>query len=87
VQIVHGSRAPCSPPGRCVRSGSTTRAVLTRSGADPQRPSSTGSRSPSPLLGTWTGKKIVNHVSERIFVITVEVGLLRRRAAVPDRDA
>ncbi|MFD7160532.1 hypothetical protein ACFV9C_38515 [Kribbella sp. NPDC059898] len=31
---------------------------------------------PATLLGAWTGKKIVGHISDRIFVLLVELGLL-----------
>ena len=31
---------------------------------------------PATLLGAWVGKKIVTTISDRIFVILVEVGLL-----------
>lgn len=31
---------------------------------------------PATLLGAWTGKKIVGRISDRVFVILVEVGLL-----------
>jgi uncharacterized membrane protein YfcA len=32
--------------------------------------------SPATLLGAWTGKKIVGHISDRTFVVLVEIGLL-----------
>ncbi|WP_246486435.1 sulfite exporter TauE/SafE family protein [Kribbella qitaiheensis] len=31
---------------------------------------------PATLLGAWAGKKIVGHISDRIFVLLVELGLL-----------
>lgn len=31
---------------------------------------------PATLLGAWTGKKIVAGISDRIFVLLVEIGLL-----------
>ena len=31
---------------------------------------------PATLLGTWVGKKIVNKISDQVFVIAVEVGLI-----------
>ncbi len=31
---------------------------------------------PATLFGTWVGKKIVNKVSDRVFVILVELGLI-----------
>lgn len=31
---------------------------------------------PATLLGAWTGKKIVGRISDRVFVVLVEVGLL-----------
>jgi uncharacterized membrane protein YfcA len=31
---------------------------------------------PATLLGAWTGKKIVGHIIDRVFVLLVEIGLL-----------
>ncbi|WP_410790431.1 hypothetical protein [Kribbella sp. C-35] len=31
---------------------------------------------PATLLGAWTGKKIVGHIGDRIFVLLIELGLL-----------
>ncbi|MQA78747.1 MAG: TSUP family transporter [Streptosporangiales bacterium] len=35
---------------------------------------------PATLLGAWVGKKLVNRISDRVFVIAVEVGLLAAAA-------
>lgn len=31
---------------------------------------------PATLLGAWAGKKIVGRISDRVFVLLVEIGLL-----------
>jgi hypothetical protein len=31
---------------------------------------------PATLLGAWTGKKIVGRISDRVFVLLVEIGLI-----------
>jgi uncharacterized membrane protein YfcA len=31
---------------------------------------------PATLLGAWVGKRIVNKISDRVFVVLVEIGLL-----------
>jgi hypothetical protein len=31
---------------------------------------------PVTLLGAWTGKKIVGRISDRVFVLLVEIGLV-----------
>lgn len=31
---------------------------------------------PATLLGTWTGRKVVGRISDRVFVVLVEVGLI-----------
>ena len=31
---------------------------------------------PATLLGAWVGKKIVGRISDRVFVLLVEIGLL-----------
>jgi uncharacterized protein len=31
---------------------------------------------PATLLGAWVGKKIIGRVSDRVFVLLVEIGLL-----------
>jgi hypothetical protein len=31
---------------------------------------------PATLLGAWLGKKIVSHITDRVFVLLVEIGLL-----------
>jgi hypothetical protein len=28
------------------------------------------------LLGAWTGRKIIGHISDRAFVVLVEIGLV-----------
>lgn len=31
---------------------------------------------PATLLGAWTGKKLIGHISDRLFVALIELGLL-----------
>ena len=39
-------------------------------------PASPGDGHPATLAGTWVGKRIVGRISDRLFVVLVELGLL-----------
>jgi hypothetical protein len=50
----------------------------------PPRCCSTGPRSPRPpWLGAWAGKEIVGRISDRVFVLLVEIGLLAAGVLFP----
>jgi uncharacterized membrane protein YfcA len=37
---------------------------------------------PATLAGAWTGKKLLEHVNDRVFVILVEAGLIAAGVAL-----